>query len=102
MTQFAAEVEPRLRATRVELHEAYHEEGPLVFSDPEQIRQVFSNLLENSLDAIKLAQAGSGRQSPGRIEVQVRIEGREVVLTWRDCGCGMSEEVLKQMISRIS
>jgi PAS domain S-box-containing protein len=54
-----------------------------VRADPSQISQVLMNLGTNAWQAL-----GS---RPGRIEVDLRVEGAEVVLAVADNGCGMDE-----------
>jgi signal transduction histidine kinase len=61
-----------------------------VFGDPFELQQVFLNLLINSLDAV--AEKGV----PGLIEIHGRVEGRELLISVRDNGIGMSEEQISQ------
>ena len=61
------------------------EELPLVSGDPERLRQVFCNLLDN---------AGKHGGSGGRIDVSAGHEGDNVVIRIRDYGPGVPEDEL--------
>ena len=61
------------------------EEFPPISGDPERLRQVFCNLLDN---ADKHGGAG------GRVDVSIRPEGEDVVIRIRDYGSGVPEEEL--------
>jgi signal transduction histidine kinase len=61
------------------------EEFPLIDGDPERLRQVFCNLLDNADK-----HGGSG----GRVEVSVSGEGSDVVIRIRDHGPGVPEDEL--------
>ena len=62
------------------------EEFPLIPADPERLRQVFSNLLDN---------AGKHGGSGGRIDTAIRPEGEDkVAIVIRDYGPGIPEEEL--------
>ena len=61
------------------------EEFPPISGDPERLRQVFCNLLDNADK-----HGGSG----GRVDVSIRPEGDEVVIRIRDYGPGVPEEEL--------
>ena len=58
---------------------------PVVTGDPERLRQVFCNLLDNADK-----HGGSG----GRVDVSVALEGEDVVIRIRDYGPGIPEEEL--------
>lgn len=74
------------RRKGLELHyEGVEEELPLISGDPERLRQVFCNLLDNADK-----HGGSG----GRIDVSLRVEGDFVVIRVRDYGPGVPEEEL--------
>ena len=55
---------------------------------PQELRQVFLNLLVNALDAI---------EQTGRVRVTTRQAGDEVVAEVRDDGCGMTPDVLERI-----
>ena len=61
------------------------EELPIIDGDPERLRQVFCNLLDNADK-----HGGSG----GRVEVSVGREGDEVAIRIRDHGPGVPEDEL--------
>ncbi len=63
-------------------------EIPLVVCNPQQINQVIANLLVNASQAM---------DKHGVITVTSRQEGEEVVLSIRDTGRGMTEEVRKRI-----
>ncbi len=54
----------------------------------QQIRQVMLNLITNALESV---------DPDGAVEVQLRQEAERVVVTVRDNGCGMTEEVLEHL-----
>jgi PAS domain S-box-containing protein len=88
---FQASITHQASVTRVEFSAKYPKCNPLVLAEPEQMRQVLANLFGNSLDAIKAARS-KGRRSAGNIDLTVAIEKDVLLLSWRDDGCGMSEE----------
>jgi len=69
-------------------------EGELlsVVCAPAQINQVVLNLLVNAMQAIE----ATGR-SDGRIEIETRAHGNEVILEVADNGCGIPEENLPRI-----
>ncbi len=74
----------RLRQIAVEL--SLDPSEPLVNANAIQLEQVFINLLTNARDA--LAQA-----DPKIISVATAVEDETVILTFRDTGCGIPEEL---------
>ena len=66
-------------------HTDCEEEFPPMNGDPERLRQVFCNLLDNAAK-----HGGSGK----RIDTAIRREGSEAVITIRDYGPGIPEEEL--------
>jgi two-component system NtrC family sensor kinase len=69
---------------KVELVERMAENLPVVVADPNQIGQVFLNILNNAFDAIEQA----GR--PGRIEVETIACAEHAEIYFRDNGPGIS------------
>ena len=64
---------------------------PAVSVDEEQIQKVILNVMMNAKDAV---------QKGGEIHVQTQAGERDVMLTVRDNGCGMSPVFLKQQLFR--
>ncbi len=74
----------RLSQDGIQLHYIDHDEDiPEIPCDPQRLRQVFLNILDN---AAKHGGAG------GRIETDMRFEGNEVVVRIRDYGPGIPED----------
>ena len=75
------------RRKGLELHyeENYDEEIPPILGDPERLRQVFCNLLDNADK-----HGGSG----GRVDVSIHREEEDVVILIRDYGAGIPVEEL--------
>ncbi|HLL77076.1 MAG TPA: ATP-binding protein [Pyrinomonadaceae bacterium] len=65
-------------------------------ADVEQLKQVLTNLFDNSLDAIA-AKRFVGEK--GRIELAAQANNGDLHLTWRDNGCGISAARLSQMFT---
>lgn len=61
---------------------------PPVMADPDQIRQVFLNLVNNAGDAI---------DGPGRITIATRKNNHSVHVTFTDTGHGMDREQIKNI-----
>lgn len=63
-----------------------------LYVDEIQIQQILVNLVKNSLDAISAA-----RQADGRIEIVVKIVGKEVLVAVQDNGPGVSAELRRRL-----
>jgi len=75
-----------LRQEGIELHyDSPDEEIPLISGDPERLKQVFSNLLDNAAK-----HGGAGK----RIDTAVAMDDDEICVTIRDYGPGIAEEEL--------
>ncbi|NCE65429.1 sensor histidine kinase [Pseudoflavonifractor sp. 524-17] len=72
-------------------HTDCEEEFPLMNADPERLRQVFCNLLDNAAK-----HGGSGK----RIDTAIWGEEEQVVITVRDYGPGIPEEELPHVKTR--
>jgi PAS domain S-box-containing protein len=76
---------PRLQSAKIELEKRYEIEGEVTIY-PSELRQVFTNLITNAIDAI----AQKGRLS---LIIQ-RAAEHQVVVRVRDTGCGIPPENL--------
>ncbi len=81
----------RLERRRITVEERKGELPP-VSASPVQINQVFLNLLVNAMQAIE-----STHRDDGRIVVETRCNGKEVILEVKDNGCGIPVDVLPQI-----
>ncbi|MGZ6126176.1 MAG: sensor histidine kinase, partial [Myxococcales bacterium] len=63
-------------------------DGVAVRTDPGLVRHLLTNLVANAVDAMP---------NGGRLEVQARTEGRDVVLRVTDTGTGMPPEVKRHI-----
>lgn len=70
---------PAVREGRVRIDAGRH----AAYGDPSEIKQIFLNLVKNALDAIQGV-------PDGRVEIQVRREGEDVVSVVRDNGSGFA------------
>lgn len=61
---------------------------PLIFADPDQLKQVFINLIKNAMEAMPQG---------GEIYMTTCVEGKKAVVAVRDSGAGMPKEVLEKI-----
>ncbi len=73
---------------RAKIQVAREVEGGSVRTDPGLVRHLLTNLVANAVDAMP---------NGGRLEVQARQDGRELVLRVTDTGSGMSPEVKRHI-----
>ncbi|MGC2112346.1 MAG: PAS domain S-box protein [Candidatus Korobacteraceae bacterium] len=77
---------PRLQAAKIQVERDYRIPGEVTIY-PSELRQVFTNLITNAIDAI-------GQQ--GKLSLAIEEAGHnEVVVRVRDTGCGIPQENLK-------
>jgi two-component system sensor histidine kinase BaeS len=81
----------RLAAARLEV-EVVPGEPAIVFADPDRLRQLFANVLENSL---RYTQAG------GRVRLAHTIVGSRVRITVEDSAPGVPDDALPQLFDRL-
>jgi signal transduction histidine kinase len=77
--------QPTLYARNVQLHTAMSEGLPSVDADPDQLQQVFINLINNSLDAMPLG---------GELSVSTERGDNAVVIVLADTGEGIAKDEL--------
>ncbi|MBI3637566.1 MAG: response regulator, partial [Candidatus Rokubacteria bacterium] len=62
--------------------------APAVAGRPEELREVWSNLLANALDAMP---------DGGEVRFRVAVDGEHAVVSVEDTGCGMTEDVRRRV-----
>ncbi len=81
-------MEREFQISNIELVRDYERKLPLVLIDPDQLRQVVQNLLNNAFDAI---------EGSGKITLSTRNTDRGVKIIISDTGKGMSSEVMEKI-----
>jgi nitrogen fixation/metabolism regulation signal transduction histidine kinase len=88
LNRLAAEVLALYEQSGTRIHASLGENLPLVRGDPDRLRQVIHNLLQNAQDAL----AGS---SDPKIEVTTELAEGQVWLRISDNGCGFPDAIIK-------
>ena len=88
LNRLVAEVLALYEQSGTRIHASLGQNLPLVRGDPDRLRQVIHNLLQNAQDAL----AGS---SDPRIEVSTELTGGQVWLRISDNGCGFPDAIIK-------
>ena len=73
----------------VEIKANFNAEGEMIKADRTQISQLVMNIVLNAYDAM--------REEGGTLLVSTRISGEEVVLRFKDNGCGMDTETMSRI-----
>ena len=87
--QSALKVTLPAKPKEVEVKANFNAEGSIIKADRTQISQMVMNIVLNAYDAMR----GEG----GTLLVSTRISGEEVVLRFKDSGCGMDTETLSRI-----
>jgi PAS domain S-box-containing protein len=89
------------KAKQVAFQESFNRGMPMLRLVPDQIEQVFINILINAVDAINeraaAATAAGKEQAAKTISVATDIEDEDIVITIEDTGRGIPEEHLPQI-----
>ena len=67
--------------------------GPIVNADPEKLRQVFANVLDNAIDALQAV------AEERRIDLFIENGGRDATVRLRDNGCGIPSEKIDRIFN---
>ena len=81
-------VEHQFNLANIQIKRNYADNLPSILIDEQQMREVFMNLLNNAKDAIP---------ESGVIEVTTSLHGDFFRISFKDTGCGMSEEAMKRL-----
>ncbi len=88
-------VQSRAADLEIELVREFDEDVGKLDADPQALRSLLVNLIENSLDACRL-----DRKKPShRVTVEVRGTGRSILFSISDNGIGMDEETREKAFS---
>ena len=87
--QSALKVTLPAKPKEVEVKANFKSEGRLIKADSTQISQLVMNIVLNAYDAM--------REEGGTLLVSTRISGEEVVLRFKDTGCGMDAETVSRI-----
>ena len=91
MKNVALLVRYRAELSRKQIRYEYGEDLPLILAHPDELAQVFLNILINALDFTP---------SGGQIEVKTALDGRSsLVVEVRDSGCGIAPRDLSRIFS---
>lgn len=83
-------VEHDLRLSVIDVERDFSQDLPPVTADPDQLCQVFLNLLTNARDAVK-------KRDKKVIAITARPAGDEVHVEFSDTGCGIPEAVINRI-----
>jgi len=81
-------LKPEANLKNVEIFLKDKQNLPQIMCDPNQIKQVFINIIKNSIEAIP---------ANGFVEIQVSIEGKNFLIEIIDNGIGLSEERVQKL-----
>jgi two-component system NtrC family sensor kinase len=88
ISQTVSFLDNHARINNIDIHLDLDKSIPLIASDQAQLQQVFLNLLTNAIDAIG---------SDGKIEAASRCLGDKIVVTIKDDGPGISDDMLRKV-----
>ena len=89
VVQSALKVTLPAKPKEVEVKANFNSEGNYIKADRTQISQMVMNIVLNAYDAM--------REEGGTLLVSTRISGEEVVLRFKDDGCGMDTDTLSRI-----
>lgn len=74
----------------LELTTDYDANEPHALADSTQLHRAFENILQNGLDAVK---------NNGKISITTSVEEEDIIITWKDNGCGIPVAIQKQLFT---
>jgi PAS domain S-box-containing protein len=89
----------RASAANINLVMKHPDKTKAIEGDIEQLRQVFENLFDNSLDAIRSKRVEKGVLGRGSIECIGATENGNLTIEWTDNGCGIPGEALGKVFT---
>ncbi len=88
ISQTVAFLDNHARINNIDIHLNLDESIPIIASDQAQLQQIFLNLLTNAIDAIG---------SAGTIKATSRCSNDKIVVTIKDDGPGLSDDMLRNV-----
>ncbi|MFH1504868.1 MAG: ATP-binding protein [Candidatus Omnitrophota bacterium] len=86
----------QVRSHRINLIKEYSEDLPLGFGDPNQLQQVFVNLIANSRDALDEKNQGNKEI---RIKTMPQDKGKLIEIQFSDTGSGISQDSISEIFN---
>jgi signal transduction histidine kinase/CheY-like chemotaxis protein len=89
-------LDPQMRDQGVKLHLHFPQESVIMFASPDQIHQVFFNLLINAIDSFE--ECGKNRhEEPNEIWIDVYLQQQQVQILIEDSGIGIAVELQERV-----
>lgn len=88
MEHIRKQMAPRANRDNIEFKVSYDRNIPVIFSDDNRLKQLFINILDN---AFKFTQPG------GRVSFDAQMDGKRLVFSVKDTGCGIPEDELPRV-----
>jgi len=82
-------VEQRARVENIRIIQEIDQDIPEIMNDPNQLQQVFLNLLNNAIYALK-------GKSAGEIRIHINQQGSDVIISVADNGCGFASKNIEK------
>jgi len=82
-------IEEKARVEDIRIVQELDPDLPSIVSDPDQLQQVFLNLLNNAIYALK-------NREFGEIRIHIFQEGENIIISIADGGCGFSPEDMEK------
>ena len=74
----------------LEITTDYDANEPHAHADSTQLHRAFENILQNALDAV---------DNNGKISITTSVEEEDIIITWKDNGCGIPVAIQKQLFT---
>lgn len=96
---FAEKLERQARIKGIDFSLEYPEHKYKILVDIDQIRQVFTNLFNNSAYAVEERMNSTASMRRGVIGVSTHANGTELTICWKDNGCGIPKQILPNVFT---
>jgi signal transduction histidine kinase len=72
----------------IELICDYDEDVPLLMCHPDELNQVWTNLIHNALQAMDYK---------GKLAISIKVVDKDIVVAVKDSGCGIPEDIMERI-----